>query len=98
MKSEQIKNQLDEIQILLKRKDDKPLNFVEAAQYLSLSHSTLYKLTYQRKIPCHKPTGKMLYFFKSELDEWISKGSDKCRVMSDELQENEDEEKTEGDG
>ena len=99
MKSEQIKNQLDEIQILLKRKDDKPLNFVEAAQYLSLSHSTLYKLTYQRKIPCHKPTGKVLYFFKHELDEWIVKNvKSETREVIQKNKENEDEKKTEGDG
>lgn len=78
-KTIQISKQLDQIQSLLKQKDSlayrqasNPLNFVEAAQYLSLSHSTLYKLTYQRKIPCHKPTGKVLYFFKHELDEWIA--------------------------
>lgn len=96
-KKDKISKQLDEIQTLLKRKDDKPLNFVEAAQYLSISHSTLYKLTYQRKIPCHKPTGKVLYFFKSELDEWITKNSKECRLKSDELKENEDEEETEAD-
>lgn len=74
-KKDNISNQLTEIQALLKRKDYKPLNFVEAAEYLSISHSTLYKLTYQRKIPCHKPNGKYLYFFKHELDEWIEKGN-----------------------
>ncbi len=71
--------------LLLKNNNSKPLNFVEAAQYLSISQSTLYKLTYQRKIPCHKPNGKYLYFFKHELDEWIGKGSDEFSVMSDEL-------------
>lgn len=84
-KRNQISRQLEEIQSLLKQKDKKPLNFVEAAKYLSISHSTLYKLSYQRKIPSHKPSGKLLYFFKHELDEWISKGSAECRVMNDEL-------------
>ncbi|MFA7421264.1 MAG: helix-turn-helix domain-containing protein [Melioribacteraceae bacterium] len=72
----QVSRQLEEIQFFLKQKDQRPLNFVEAAQYLSISQSTLYKLTYQRKIPAHKPSGKLLYFFKHELDEWISKGRD----------------------
>lgn len=95
MKSEQIKNQLDQIQSLLKQKDSKPLNFIEAAQYLSLSHSSLYKLTYQRKIPCHKPTGKVLYFFKHELDEWISENGKSKR---EKIKSEEDEEETEEDG
>lgn len=71
-KKDRISKQLDEIQTLLQKKDSKPLNFIEAAQYLSISHSTLYKLTYQRKISCHKPNGKYLYFYKHELDEWIA--------------------------
>ena len=74
-KQNQISRQLEEIQALLKQKDSKPLNFIEAAKYLSISQSTLYKLSYQRKIPSHKPSGKLLYFFKHELDEWISKGN-----------------------
>lgn len=86
MKTQELKRQLEEIHSLLKQKDQQPLNFVEAAKYLSISQSTLYKLSYQRKIPSHKPSGKLLYFFKHELDEWISKGSDECKVMSDELQ------------
>jgi excisionase family DNA binding protein len=100
IKKEKISEQLSEIQTLLKKKDDKPLNFVEAARYLSISHSTLYKLTYQRKIPSYKPSGKLLYFFKHELDEWISKGSDERRVKpatagkSDELKGNEDEDES----
>jgi excisionase family DNA binding protein len=86
-KKDKISRQLDEIQTLLKKKDDKPLNFVEAAKYLSLSHSSLYKLTYQKKIRFYKPSGKLLYFFKHELDEWITKNSEECRVMSDELKD-----------
>ena len=71
MKTDVIESNLREIKDLLKGKNDIPLNFVQAAQYLSISQSHLYKLTSQRKIPFHKPTGKYLYFFRSELDLWI---------------------------
>ncbi|MEW6652272.1 MAG: helix-turn-helix domain-containing protein [Bacteroidota bacterium] len=81
----QISRQLEEIQTLLKQKDQQPLNFVEAAKYLSISQSTLYKLSYQRKIPLHKPSGKLLYFFKHELDEWIAKGNSEFRIENGEL-------------
>lgn len=81
MSKNQLLTKLNNLESLLRKKDDKPLNFVEAAQYLSLSHSTLYKLTYQRKIPCHKPNGKVLYFFKHELDEWISSNAE-CRTKN----------------
>jgi len=71
MKKEEIKKQLEEIKTLLRKQDDKPLNFNQAAEYLGFSHSYLYKLTSRKIIPCHRPTGKMLFFSKAELDDWI---------------------------
>lgn len=69
---------LNELENLLKKKDDlayrqasKPLNFNQAAEYLGFSHSYLYKLTSRKIIPAHRPTGKVLFFSKSELDEWV---------------------------
>jgi len=47
------------------------LNFAEAAQYLELSHSHLYKLTSAGNIPFYKPNGKKLYFNRVELNEWL---------------------------
>ncbi len=47
------------------------LNFAEAAKYLELSHSHLYKLTSAGNIPFYKPNGKKLYFNRPELDEWL---------------------------
>lgn len=47
------------------------LNFNEAAIYLELSHSHLYKLTSSGTIPFYKPNGKKLYFKRLELDNWI---------------------------
>ena len=71
-----ILTKLNELEKLFKRNRDTPLNFVQAAQYLSISHSHLYKMTSQRKIPFHKPSGKYLYFFKHELDAWIHQNDD----------------------
>ena len=47
------------------------LNFKEAREYLNLSNSQLYKLTRNGDIPYYKPTGKLIYFSKQELDEWM---------------------------
>ena len=47
------------------------LNFEETARYLDVSHSHLYKLTSQGKIPFHKPNNKKLYFNRQELDTWL---------------------------
>lgn len=47
------------------------LNFNEAALFLDISHSHLYKLTSQRQIPHFCPQGKRLYFKRDELQEWL---------------------------
>ena len=46
----------------------------EAAAYLGMALSYLYKLTSKKSIPFYTPTGKKLYFKKSELDEWMNRG------------------------
>lgn len=51
---------------------DKPMTVQEAAEFLSISMSYLYRLTYQHKIPFHKPTGKLIYFIREELQKWIA--------------------------
>jgi excisionase family DNA binding protein len=47
------------------------LNFSEAAVYLEVSHSHLYKLTSSGALPAYKPNGKILYFNRKELDTWL---------------------------
>jgi excisionase family DNA binding protein len=43
----------------------------EAAFYLGISMSTLYKMTSAGILPFSKPNGKLIYFSKVRLDEWI---------------------------
>lgn len=43
----------------------------EAARYLGISKSYLYKLTMGQKIPHYKPMGKMCYFNRVELESWL---------------------------
>jgi len=47
------------------------LDVYEVAEYLNLSPSYIRKLTSEKGIPHRKPTGKRLYFVKSEIDDWI---------------------------
>ena len=49
------------------------LNMTEVCQYLDISKSLLYKLTCNQEIPHFKPRGKMIFFEKKELIEWIKK-------------------------
>ena len=43
----------------------------EAARYMGISKSYLYKLTMRRRIPHYKPMGKMCYFNRHELEAWL---------------------------
>jgi len=47
------------------------LTFSEACIYLGLSKSCLYKLTSSNSIPYFKPHGKLVYFEKEELNNWL---------------------------
>lgn len=47
------------------------LTLEEAAEYMQLSKSALYKLTSSKKIPYYVPGGKIIYFRRIELDEWL---------------------------
>lgn len=59
------------------------LSFKEAAQYLDLSESSLYKLTSDSKITFHKPNGGKLYFKKSDLDKWMLQNESKSVVETE---------------
>ena len=50
------------------------LTIEEAAEFLSVSKSYLYKQTSAQAIPHYKPTGKRCYFKRSELEAWILAG------------------------
>jgi len=51
--------------------EDGTLDISGAAAVLKLSPWTIYKLVERDKIPFHKPGGRKLVFFKSELEEFI---------------------------
>jgi len=49
----------------------KVLTFAEACDYTGISHSYMYKLTSSNRIPFSKPLGKIIFFSKTKLDEWL---------------------------
>ncbi len=49
------------------------LRVVEAAQYLKMGRSTVYKLAQEGKLPAHK-IGWQWRFDAKELDRWIKSG------------------------
>jgi excisionase family DNA binding protein len=49
------------------------LNFEEACEYTGFRPSYLYKLTSTGRIPHYKPFGKMIFFQREELEEFLTK-------------------------
>ena len=81
---DKILEQLDRIEqnTLLAAKNVLTLNDVSALT--GLSKSWLYKATCDRKIPHYKPNGKMLYFDRKEIENWMEQGK---QLSNDELEQ-----------
>lgn len=60
---------------------DQLLNISEAAKLLTLSVPTIYSKVCRKEIPVNKQ-GKRLYFYKSELVNWIKSGRKKLLLKS----------------
>jgi excisionase family DNA binding protein len=55
----------------------------EAARYLGLKPSYLYKLMMRRAIPYYKPGGKLCFFAKADLDAWLTRVRVKSQIEID---------------
>ena len=54
--------------------ETKWLTVIEAAEYLKMGRSTIYKLAQEGKLPAHK-VGRQWRFDAKELDTWIKSGN-----------------------
>ena len=55
------------------------LTFDEACDYTGISRSYLYKLTSSGRIPHSKPNGKILFFEKAKLVNWLLQNKRKSK-------------------
>lgn len=75
-------DKLNHIEQLLREGNNQPapadelLSISEAAKFLNLSVPTLYGKVSRKEIPVNKQ-GKRLYFYRSELADWIKAGRKK---------------------
>lgn len=75
------KTLLDEIKNLLKNQNlqqKEIMSLEEAQEYLDVSKSYLYKLTSRGEITYFKPNGKLIYFKKIDLDQWMLQNESKA--------------------
>ncbi len=78
MKEAEIIARLTRIENVLRSQGTKPMGAQEAAGYLGVSLSYLYKLTHEGLLSFSKPNGKKIYFRKEDLDTWALKNRSVC--------------------
>lgn len=71
-----LEERLDRIERLLVS-NKTVLTFEQACNYTGISRSYLYKLTSSGDVPFSKPTGKIIFFSKEKLDNWLLQNSKK---------------------
>lgn len=69
---------LDRIEHMI-RTNKTVLTIDDASEYTGLSRSYLYKLTAKGEIPFSKPRGKLIYFSKEKLDQWLLSNNRKSK-------------------
>ena len=72
-KMESIKNILKRIECNTLLATKTVLTVDDVATLTGLSKSHIYKLTYSHQIPHYKPSGKQVYFDRSEIEEWLKR-------------------------
>ena len=66
----ELENRVKQMEDLLNQTKD-TLTVEEAAKFMGMARSTLYKMTSENVIPFYRPNGKMIYFEKSVLTDWM---------------------------
>jgi len=61
----------DEVKKVIENQNKEILTLGDAASFLGLSKSYLYKMTAKGEIPFYRPLGKVMYFERSVLLDWI---------------------------
>ena len=65
-----VMKRLDKIEKLI-RTNKNVLTLDEAVEYTGISRSYMYKLTAKGEVPFSRPRGKLIYFSREKLDQWL---------------------------
>ncbi len=74
--AEEIKKLQEQMEQVLKYtllKAKNVLNFEDLALLTGLSKGYLYKMTCTHQIPYYKPSGKLIFFDREEVEEWMKR-------------------------
>ena len=71
MTNEEITAIADRVSANISGNTKEVLTSEEAARFMGISISQLYKLTMRKEVPHFKPAGKCVYFNRTELEQWL---------------------------
>ena len=69
---EELQKRMDAVEDILDNAKE-VLSVEEAARFMDIARSSLYKVTSDKSIPFYRPNGKMIYFEKADILKWIRK-------------------------
>lgn len=78
MNNLELEERLEKIEKLLAF-NKRVLTFDEACDYTGISKSYLYKLTSENRIPFSKPNGKVIFFEREKLENWLLRNHRRSR-------------------
>ncbi len=84
----EIKNQLERIERNTLLASKNVLTFEDVVLLTGYSRSYLYKLTSSGAIPHYKPNGKMIFFDKQEIEDWLKQNRVASTDEIDEMADN----------
>jgi excisionase family DNA binding protein len=58
---------------IMERIKEVPIRINKVTELTGFSRSYIYKLVHWKKIPCHRPTNGRLYFYESEIMDFLSR-------------------------
>ena len=70
---QEIISRLERIESLSTLAAKNVLNIDDVAILTGMSKGYVYQLTHDKKIPFYKPTGKQIYFDRSEVEAWMKR-------------------------
>jgi excisionase family DNA binding protein len=57
----------------MERTKEPLIRMKRVAEITGFSHSYIYKLVHWKKIPCHRPTNGRLFFYESEILDFLAR-------------------------
>ena len=79
MEANIILERLERIEAILSKNTKSFLTVDDLIDYTGFKRSYIYKLVHLNEIPYSKPQGKILFFDRAEIDEWLRQNKSKSK-------------------